>query len=82
MVGMTDGIHGMCDRLSHELLTATLRSPDAICSALQIDAVLQDLECVARHARRVAEMTVFMLEGNDIRFSAANPADPSVVSDA
>jgi phosphate transport system protein len=64
-------IHDVCDQMFRELLTYMLEAPFMISRALRLIFVARNLERVGDHAANIAEMVIFLVEGQDVRHSQA-----------
>lgn len=59
------------EQIQRELLTYMLEDSEAITRGIKITAIAKCIERVADHATNVAEMVIFMINGKDIRHTAA-----------
>ncbi len=64
-------IHDVCEQMLRELLTYMFESPATISRALRLIFVARNLERVGDHAANVAEMVIFLVEGQDVRHGQA-----------
>jgi len=64
-------IHDVCEQMLRELLTYMFESPSTISRALRLIFVARNLERVGDHAANIAEMVIFLVEGQDVRHGQA-----------
>jgi phosphate transport system protein len=64
-------IEDVCQQMLRELLTYMFEDPATITRALRLIFVARNLERVGDHAANIAEMVIFLVEGNDIRHGRA-----------
>src|SRR6516162_6455950 len=64
-------IDDVCEQMLRELLTYMFEDPATISRALRLMFVARNLERVGDHASNIAEMVIFLVEGQDIRHSQA-----------
>jgi len=64
-------IHDVCEQMLRELLTYMFESPSTISRGLRLIFVARNLERVGDHAANVAEMVIFLVEGQDVRHGQA-----------
>ncbi len=67
-------IEDVCQQMLRELLTYMFEDPTTITRALRLIFVARNLERVGDHAKNIAEMVIFLVEGNDIRHGRATHA--------
>jgi phosphate transport system protein len=67
-------IDDVCEQMLRELLTYMFEDPATITRALRLIFVARNLERVGDHAANIAEMTIFLVEGRDVRHSQAAKA--------
>jgi phosphate transport system protein len=60
-------IDDVCEQMLRELLTYMFEDPATISRALRLIFVARNLERVGDHAANIAEMVIFLVEGQDIR---------------
>jgi phosphate transport system protein len=60
-------IDAVCEQMLRELLTYMLEDPAATPRALRLMFVARQLERVGDHAKNIAEMVVYLVEGRDVR---------------
>jgi len=60
-------IDDVCEQMLRELLTYMFEDPSTITRALRLIFVARNLERVGDHAANIAEMVIFLVEGQDIR---------------
>jgi len=60
-------IDDVCEQMLRELLTYMFEDPTTITRALRLIFVARNLERVGDHAANIAEMVIFLVEGQDIR---------------
>ncbi|HLH32166.1 MAG TPA: phosphate signaling complex protein PhoU [Terriglobia bacterium] len=60
-------IDDVCEQMLRELLTYMFEDPTTISRALRLIFVARNLERVGDHAANIAEMVIFLVEGQDIR---------------
>lgn len=64
----SDGyIDDVCEQMLRELLTYMFQGPKTISRALRLIFVAGNLERVGDHATNIAEMVIFLVEGEDVR---------------
>jgi phosphate transport system protein len=64
-------IDDVCEQMLRELLTYMFEDPTTITRALRLIFVARNLERVGDHAANIAEMVIFLVEGQDIRHGHA-----------
>src|SRR5262249_51204702 len=64
-------IDDVCEQMLRELLTYMLEDPTTIKRALRLIFVARNLERVGDHAANIAEMVIFLVEGQDVRHAQA-----------
>jgi len=64
-------IDDVCEQMLRELLTYMFEDPTTISRALRLIFVARNLERVGDHAANIAEMVIFLVEGQDIRHGQA-----------
>jgi len=67
-------IDDVCEQMLRELLTYMFEDPTTISRALRLIFVARNLERVGDHASNIAEMVIFLVQGQDIRHSQAAKA--------
>jgi len=60
-------IDDVCEQMLRELLTYMFEDPSNVSRALRLIFVARNLERVGDHAANIAEMVIFLVEGNDVR---------------
>jgi phosphate transport system protein len=60
-------IDDVCEQMLRELLTYMFEDPTTITRALRLIFVARNLERVGDHAANIAEMVIFLVDGQDIR---------------
>jgi len=60
-------IDDVCDQMLRELLTYMFEDPSNVSRALRLMFVARNLERTGDHAKNIAEMVIFLVEGSDIR---------------
>jgi len=60
-------IDDVCEQMLRELLTYMFEDPTTISRALRLIFVARNLERVGDHAANIAEMVIFLVDGQDIR---------------
>jgi len=60
-------IDDVCEQMLRELLTYMFEDPSKITRALRLIFVARNLERVGDHAANIAEMVIFLVDGQDIR---------------
>jgi phosphate transport system protein len=60
-------IDDVCEQMLRELLTYMLEDPTNVSRALRLIFVARNLERVGDHAANIAEMVIFLVEGQDVR---------------
>ncbi len=64
-------IDDVCEQMLRELLTYMFEEPRTISRALRLMFVARNLERIGDHASNIAEMVIFLVEGQDIRHGQA-----------
>jgi phosphate transport system protein len=64
-------IDDVCEQMLRELLTYMFEDPTTITCVLQLMFVARNLERIGDHAKNIAEMVIFLVEGQDVRHSQA-----------
>jgi phosphate transport system protein len=67
-------IDDVCEQMLRELLTYMFEDPSTISRALRLMFVARNLERVGDHAANIAEMVIFLVEGQDVRHNQAAKA--------
>jgi phosphate transport system protein len=67
-------IDDVCEQMLRELLTYMFEDPSTISRALRLMFVARNLERVGDHAANIAEMVIFLVEGQDVRHNQAAQA--------
>src|SRR5215470_12623503 len=67
-------IDDVCEQMLRELLTYMFEDPSTISRALRLMFVARNLERIGDHAANIAEMVIFLVEGQDIRHAKAAKA--------
>ncbi len=70
-----DEVDALNKRLQHELASTMAEQPTTITRCLNLMVISKSLERIADHATNVAEMVVYLYEGQDIRHSAKTKPD-------
>jgi phosphate transport system protein len=74
-------IDDVCEQMLRELLTYMFEDPSTISRALRLMFVSRNLERVGDHAANIAEMVIFLVQGQDIRHrQAARTSAPTTAS--
>jgi phosphate transport system protein len=60
-------IDDVCEQMLRELLTYMLEDPTTVSRALRLIFVARNLERIGDHASNIAEMVIFLVEGQDVR---------------
>ena len=60
-------IDDVCDQMLRLLLTYMFEDPSTVSRALRLMFVSRNLERTGDHAKNIAEMVIFLVEGSDIR---------------
>jgi phosphate transport system protein len=60
-------IDDVCEQMLRELLTYMFEDPSTITRALRLIFVARNLERVGDHAANIAEMVIFLVNGQDVR---------------
>jgi phosphate transport system protein len=60
-------IDDVCEQMLRELLTYMLEDPTTVSRALRLIFVARNLERIGDHAANIAEMVIFLVEGQDVR---------------
>jgi phosphate transport system protein len=60
-------IDDVCEQMLRELLTYMLEDPATVSRALRLIFVARNLERIGDHASNIAEMVIFLVEGQDVR---------------
>ena len=61
-------------RIFRELLTYMMEDPRTISRATRVQSVAKSLERMGDHATNLAEMVIFMVDGEDVRHTRRGPA--------
>jgi phosphate transport system protein len=64
-------IDDVCEQMLRELLTYMFEDPTTITCVLRLMFVARNLERIGDHAKNIAEMVIFLVEGQDVRHSQA-----------
>ncbi len=64
---MDDGVDRLNVQLFRELLTYMIEDPRSVTRALRITFIAKYLERIADHATNIAQMVIFLCEGQDVR---------------
>jgi phosphate transport system protein len=67
-------IDDVCEQMLRELLTYMFEDPTTVSRALRLMFVARNLERIGDHASNIAEMVIFLVEGQDIRHAKAAKA--------
>jgi phosphate transport system protein len=67
-------IDDVCEQMLRELLTYVFEDPATIARVLRLMFVARNIERVGDHAANIAEMVIFLVEGQDVRHSQAAKA--------
>ena len=60
-------IDAVCEQMLRELLTYMFEDPATVSRALRLIFVARNLERIGDHASNIAEMVIFLVEGQDVR---------------
>jgi len=60
-------IDDVCEQMLRELLTYMFEDPSTVSRALRLMFVARNLERIGNHAANIAEMVIFLVEGQDVR---------------
>src|SRR5437867_11111622 len=60
-------IDDVCEQMLRELLTYMFEDPSTVSRALRLMFVARNLERIGDHAANIAEMVIFLVEGQDVR---------------
>jgi len=71
VLGEDDAVDRLNVQLFRELLTYMIEEPKNVSRALRITFIAKYLERIADHATNIAQMVIFLCEGQDIRHSPA-----------
>ncbi|HXI04211.1 MAG TPA: phosphate signaling complex protein PhoU [Candidatus Saccharimonadales bacterium] len=69
-----DSVDALNEQLFRELLTYMIEEPKNVTRALRITFIAKYLERVGDHATNIAQMVIFMCEGQDVRHPGAQDA--------
>ena len=64
-------IDDVCEQMLRELLTYMFEDPSTVSRALRLMFVARNLERIGDHAANIAEMVIFLVEGQDVRHRQA-----------
>ncbi len=67
-------IDDVCEQMLRELLTYMFEDPSTVSRALRLMFVARNLERIGDHAANIAEMVIFLVEGQDVRHRQAAKA--------
>ena len=76
---MDDGVDRLNVQLFRELLTYMIEEPRSVTRALRITFIAKYLERIADHATNIAQMVIFLCEGQDVRHTPEG-RNPSIGS--
>ena len=71
VLGEDDSVDRLNVQLFRELLTYMIEEPKNVARALRITFIAKYLERIADHATNIAQMVIFLCEGQDVRHSPA-----------
>ena len=71
-------IDDVCEQMLRELLTYMFEDPSTVSRALRLMFVARNLERIGDHAANIAEMVIFLVEGQDVRHRQAAKAQAGV----
>ena len=71
VLGEDDAVDRLNVQLFRELLTYMIEEPKNVARALRITFIAKYLERIADHATNIAQMVIFMCEGQDVRHTPA-----------
>ena len=71
VLGEDDAVDRLNVQLFRELLTYMIEEPKNVARALRITFIAKYLERIADHATNIAQMVIFLCEGQDVRHSPA-----------
>src|SRR2546425_4269806 len=71
VLGEDDAVDRLNVQLFRELLTYMIEEPRNVSRALRITFIAKYLERIADHATNIAQMVIFLCEGQDVRHSPA-----------
>ena len=71
VLGEDDDVDRLNVQLFRELLTYMIEEPRNVARALRITFIAKYLERIADHATNIAQMVIFLCEGQDVRHSPA-----------
>jgi phosphate transport system protein len=66
-------IDAVCEQMLRELLTYMLEDPSTVSRALRLIFVARNLERIGDHASNIAEMVIFLVDGQDVRHRQGSP---------
>jgi phosphate transport system protein len=69
-------VNDLCEQMLRRLLTYMLEDPETVPQALRLTFVARKLERIGDHAVNIAEMVIFLVEGQDVRHRNANRSSP------
>ncbi len=68
-------------RLSRRLLGAMLQGPSEVSRGLRLQSIAKTLERIGDHATNLAEMVIFMVDGEDVRHLGHSGGSPATSDD-
>ena len=77
VLGEDDGVDRLNVQLFRELLTYMIEEPKNVSRALRITFIAKYLERIADHATNIAQMVIFLCEGQDVRHTPAGRGSES-----
>ena len=77
VLAMDEGVDRLYVQIFRELLTYMIEDPKSTTRALGITFIAKYLERIADHATNIAQMVIFLCEGQDVRHSPAGRSPAS-----
>ena len=77
VLAMDEGVDRLYVQIFRELLTYMIEDPKSTTRALRITFIAKYLERIADHATNIAQMVIFLCEGQDVRHSPAGRSPAS-----
>ena len=76
VLAMDEGVDRLYVQIFRELLTCMIEDSKSTTRALRITFIAKYLERIADHATNIAQMVIFLCEGQDVRHSSATRPGP------
>lgn len=75
-----DGVDQLLEQIFRELLTYMIQDPRAISRGMRLSFVAKYIERIADHATNIAELVIYMVEGEIIRHTSPEPTPSATPS--